>query len=106
MYVYSFTVIVLFYGIHILQPDKDRESALKDRENVRVVVRVRPQSEKEIQAGYKSSVEVDDLNCSILVTNPDAQEGEPPKVFTFDSVFGTDSKQVSVLYIVSNNFCW
>ncbi|XP_071552251.1 kinesin-like protein KIF3A isoform X1 [Panulirus ornatus] len=82
-------------------PDKDRESALKDRENVRVVVRVRPQSEKELQAGYRSTVTVDDLNCSILVTNPDAQEGEPPKVFTFDSVFGTDSKQVDVYNIAA-----
>ncbi|XP_071552253.1 kinesin-like protein KIF3A isoform X3 [Panulirus ornatus] len=84
-----------------MAPDKDRESALKDRENVRVVVRVRPQSEKELQAGYRSTVTVDDLNCSILVTNPDAQEGEPPKVFTFDSVFGTDSKQVDVYNIAA-----
>lgn len=84
-----------------MAPDKDRESALKDRENVRVVVRVRPQSEKEVQAGYRSMVTVDDLNCSILVTNPDAQQGEPPKVFTFDSVFGTDSKQVDVYNIAA-----
>ncbi|XP_069163592.1 kinesin-like protein KIF3A isoform X2 [Procambarus clarkii] len=79
-----------------MAPDKDRETVLKDRENVRVVVRVRPLSEKETHSGYKSMVECDDLNCSLLVTNPDAQAGEPPKVFTFDSVFGQDSKQVDV----------
>ncbi|XP_042203574.1 kinesin-like protein KIF3A [Homarus americanus] len=79
-----------------MAPDKDRETTLKDRENVRVVVRVRPLSDQETKAGYKSMVECDDLNCSLLVTNPDAQAGEPPKVFTFDSVFGQDSKQVDV----------
>ena len=67
----------------------------RDRENVRVVVRVRPLSEKETHAGYESIVQSDDLNCSLLVTNPAAQDGEPPKVFTFDSVFGQNSKQVS-----------
>ncbi|KAK7067890.1 Kinesin-like protein kif3a [Halocaridina rubra] len=79
-----------------MAPEKDREAALRDRENVRVVVRVRPLSDKEIQAGYKSLVATDDRNCSIHVTNPSAAEGEPPKVFTFDSVFGEDSKQVDV----------
>ncbi|XP_070000439.1 kinesin-like protein KIF3A isoform X3 [Penaeus vannamei] len=79
-----------------MAPDKDRGAAVKERENVRVVVRVRPLSEKEIHSGHKSMVESDDLNCSLIVTNPSAQSGEPPKVFTFDSVFGADSKQVDV----------
>ena len=73
---------------------------MKDRENVRVVVRVRPFSDGERKGGYKCSVITDDMNCSILVTNPSAQQGEPPKVFTFDSVFGPDSKQVSKLAFV------
>lgn len=79
-----------------MAPDKDREAVLRERENVRVVVRVRPLSEKESQAGFQSIVESDDLNCSVLVTNPAAQDGEPPKVFTFDSVFGHNSKQMDV----------
>lgn len=79
------------------QPDKDKEGASKDRETVRVVVRVRPLSDREIHEGHCGIVESDDLNCSVLVTNPAAQAGEPPKVFTFDSVFGYDSKQVSYI---------
>lgn len=66
-----------------------------------MVVRVRPLSDKEIHSGHKSMVETDDMNCSLIVTNPSAQSGEPPKVFTFDSVFGADSKQVSVVVIVT-----
>lgn len=84
----------------IPQPDKDREAVLRERENVRVVVRVRPLSEKESQAGFQSIVESDDLNCSVLVTNPAAQDGEPPKVFTFDSVFGQNSKQVGNIFVI------
>ncbi|XP_068204248.1 kinesin-like protein KIF3A [Palaemon carinicauda] len=79
-----------------MAPDKERDGARKDRENVRVVVRVRPLSDSERKANYKCSVESDDLNCSVHVKNPSAQAGEPPKVFTFDSVFGPESKQVDV----------
>lgn len=79
-----------------MAPDKDRDGALKDRENVRVVVRVRPLSDSEKKANFACTVESDDLNCSVLVKNLSAQAGEPPKVFTFDSVFGPDSKQVDV----------
>ncbi|XP_076059316.1 kinesin-like protein 64D isoform X2 [Oratosquilla oratoria] len=68
----------------------------KEIENVRVVVRVRPLSEKEMKSRYKSVVITDDLNDSLHVMNPGAQDGEPPKVFTFDSVFGQESKQVDV----------
>ncbi|KAK4291809.1 hypothetical protein Pmani_035388 [Petrolisthes manimaculis] len=79
-----------------MAPDKDKEAASKVRETVRVVVRVRPLSEREVHGGHTTIVQSDDLNCSLLVTNPAAQAGEPPKVFTFDSVFGHDSKQVDV----------
>lgn len=63
-------------------------------ENVRVVVRVRPMNEKESAAGYRNIVEVDSVNGTVIVTNPHASSGEPPKTFTFDLVFGPDSKQV------------
>jgi kinesin family protein 3/17 len=64
-------------------------------ENVRVVVRVRPLSEKEIEAGYQQITKVDTVNKTITVENPQAADGEPPKTFTFDVVFDTDSRQVS-----------
>jgi kinesin family protein 3/17 len=64
-------------------------------ENVRVVVRVRPLSEKEIEAGYQQITKVDTVNKTVTVENPQAVDGEPPKTFTFDVVFDTDSRQVS-----------
>lgn len=66
-------------------------------ENVRVVVRVRPLSEKEVEAGYRQITKVDTVNKTISVENPQAAEGEPPKTFTFDIVFDTDSRQVSIV---------
>ena len=63
-------------------------------ENVRVVVRVRPLSEKEVEARYRQITKVDTVNKTICVENPQAADGEPPKIFTFDVVFDTDSRQV------------
>ena len=80
--------------IESFQPDGD------SRENVRVVVRVRPLSEKETKSQYNIACKVDDLNCSISVHKPSAPSGEPPKVFTFDSVFGCNSKQVQVFLLI------
>ncbi|XP_069681016.1 kinesin-like protein KIF3A isoform X2 [Periplaneta americana] len=65
-------------------------------ENVRVVVRVRPLNEKEIESGYRQITKVDTVNNTICVENPQAAEGEPPKTFTFDVVFDTDSRQMDV----------
>ncbi|KDR15685.1 kinesin-like protein KIF3A [Zootermopsis nevadensis] len=65
-------------------------------ENVRVVVRVRPLSEKEIETGYQQITKVDTVNKTITVENPQAADGEPPKTFTFDVVFDTDSRQMDV----------
>ncbi|GFG29444.1 hypothetical protein Cfor_02644 [Coptotermes formosanus] len=65
-------------------------------ENVRVVVRVRPLSEKEIEAGYRQITKVDTVHKTISVENPQAADGEPPKTFTFDVVFDTDSRQMDV----------
>lgn len=63
---------------------------------MRVVVRVRPLNEKEIEAGYRQITKVDTVNNTICVVNPQAAEGEPPKTFTFDVVFDTDSRQMDV----------
>nr|CAD7429641.1 unnamed protein product [Timema monikensis] len=74
-----------------------RQSSVKDEgevENVRVVVRVRPLSAREREAGYRQIMQVDTVNNSICVENPQAADGEPPKMFTFDSVFDMDSRQV------------
>lgn len=65
-------------------------------ENVRVVVRVRPLSDKEQEAGYRKVTSVNPLTGTIYVTNPASQLQEPPKTFTFDIVFDIDSKQLDV----------
>ncbi len=36
------------------------------------------------------------MRGSVSVTNPDASHGEPPKEFSFDTVFGQTCKQVDV----------
>lgn len=51
---------------------------------VRVVVRCRPLSSKEIQDGYKRVVEMDRKDNLVLVSVPGDQE---TKVFPFDCVF-------------------
>jgi kinesin family protein 3/17 len=48
-----------------------------------------------LSSNYKNIIDVDSVNGTIIVTNPNASVGEPPKIFTFDLVFGPDSKQVS-----------
>lgn len=65
-------------------------------ENIRVVVRCRPLNEKEQAAGCQSIVSVDPVQGSITVTNTHSSHGEPPKMFTFDTVFGADSNQMEV----------
>ncbi|XP_032666277.1 kinesin-like protein KIF3A [Odontomachus brunneus] len=75
---------------------EDNSTELGEIENVRVVVRVRPLSSKELDSHCKNITDVDALNSEITVENPNAAQGEPPKVFSFDAVFDTDSTQVDI----------
>ena len=59
------------------------------RENVKVVCRVRPQNDKEIQSGGTVCVRLSDV--SIEVNLDDGQHA-----FTFDRVFGPESTQDQV----------
>lgn len=71
-------------------------------ENVKVVVRVRPLSESERTAGYKTVVKVDSVNnCVILRSqNNGSNSGgghsynDIDRSFVFDSVFPQESSQV------------
>lgn len=65
-------------------------------DNVRVVVRCRPLNSKETKDGYKAIVKIDEVRGQVQVTNPDAPKGEPPKTFTFDTVFAPGCKQTDV----------
>ncbi|XP_056281762.1 kinesin family member 3Cb isoform X2 [Pseudoliparis swirei] len=64
----------------------------KHCEAVRVVVRCRPLSSRE-EADCESILYIDDRLGQITLRKPRAPPEEPMKVFTFDSVFGWDSKQ-------------
>ena len=39
---------------------------------------------------------MDEMRGSVQVTNPNAPKGEPPKTFTFDTVFAPGAKQTDV----------
>ncbi|KAJ0003052.1 hypothetical protein NQD34_008201 [Periophthalmus magnuspinnatus] len=64
-------------------------------DNVKVVVRCRPLNQKEILMGNKQAVIVDEIRGTITVNRLETPN-EPPKTFTFDTVFGPDSKQLDV----------
>ncbi|XP_038585053.1 kinesin family member 3Cb [Micropterus salmoides] len=68
-------------------------SKTKYCEAVRVVVRCRPFSRKEEATECESILEIDDKLGQITIKNPKAPPDDPMKVFTFDSVYGWDSKQ-------------
>uniref|UniRef100_A0A2K6TE04 Kinesin-like protein n=1 Tax=Saimiri boliviensis boliviensis TaxID=39432 RepID=A0A2K6TE04_SAIBB len=64
-------------------------------DNVKVVVRCRPLNEREKSMCYKQAVSVDEMRGTITVHKTDISN-EPPKTFTFDTVFGPESKQLDV----------
>ncbi|XP_073507336.1 kinesin-like protein KIF3A isoform X1 [Phyllobates terribilis] len=64
-------------------------------DNVKVVVRCRPLNEREKAMGNRMAVNVDEIRGTIAVHKVDSMN-EPPKTFTFDTVFGPDSKQLDV----------
>ncbi|KAM4563236.1 kinesin-like protein KIF3B isoform 1-T2 [Odontesthes bonariensis] len=72
-------------------------SKSKSCESVKVVVRSRPMNEKERAAGFQKMVSVDVKLGQILVRNPrESSANEHPKVFTFDSVYDWNSKQIDL----------
>ncbi|XP_040200567.1 kinesin-like protein KIF3A isoform X3 [Rana temporaria] len=64
-------------------------------DNVKVVVRCRPLNEREKVMGSRMAVNVDEMRGTIAVHKVDSMN-EPPKTFTFDTVFGIDSNQLDV----------
>uniref|UniRef100_A0A3Q2PC54 Kinesin-like protein n=1 Tax=Fundulus heteroclitus TaxID=8078 RepID=A0A3Q2PC54_FUNHE len=68
---------------------------LRLSDNVKVVVRCRPLNQKEKMMAHKQAVVVDEIRGTITV-NKLENPHELPKTFTFDTVFGPDSKQLDV----------
>ncbi|KAL4002681.1 Kinesin motor domain family protein [Acanthocheilonema viteae] len=75
---------------------------MSEIDNVRVMVRCRPLNHMECEQGHKKIVSVDSVNNSVFVTNPNNGQ-EPPRIFTFDAVFGEDSDQFSVYNIAARH---
>ncbi|XP_041079364.1 kinesin-like protein KIF3A isoform X1 [Polyodon spathula] len=73
----------------------EKQEKVETSDTVKVVVRCRPMNQKEKGMGYKQAVSVDEIRGTITVNKIDSTN-EPPKTFTFDTVFGQDSKQLDV----------
>ncbi|XP_016097347.1 kinesin-like protein KIF3B [Sinocyclocheilus grahami] len=72
-------------------------SKSKSSESVKVVVRCRPMNEKERAANFQRVVSVDVKFGQVAVRNSrGASSHEHPKVFTFDSVYDWNSKQMEL----------
>ncbi|KAJ8360924.1 hypothetical protein SKAU_G00174490 [Synaphobranchus kaupii] len=66
-------------------------------EAVKVVVRCRPMNKKEKVANFQRVVSVDVKLGQVMVRNPRVSSAhDHPKVFTFDSVYDWDSKQLEL----------
>ncbi|AWP16166.1 putative kinesin-like protein KIF3B [Scophthalmus maximus] len=70
-------------------------SRAKHCESVRVVVRCRPLSRREA-AESENVLHVDDKLGQITLRNPRAPPDDPAKVFTFDAVYGWESRQTDI----------
>ncbi|RLN70662.1 hypothetical protein BBJ28_00012392 [Nothophytophthora sp. Chile5] len=70
--------------------------ASKHDECVRVMVRIRPMSNKEVQDGRQAAATANFDRAEVSVINPVAATSEPPKSFTFDAAFGVQSTQQQV----------
>lgn len=69
----------------------------RDSECVRVVVRIRPMSEKERQDARKVVVSANEERGEITITPASSGEGaEDPKTFTFDRVYGMNCTQKQI----------
>lgn len=68
---------------------------MNSAECVRVVVRIRPLSSKELADGRKAVVKAHSGRKEISILNPE-NESEGPRTFTFDQTYGDDSTQKEV----------
>lgn len=65
-------------------------------EAVRVCVRIRPLNSKEKQDGRQLAVFADTARGEISLANPEADDREPPKKFTFDAAIPPEASQGDV----------
>lgn len=63
-------------------------------DSVKVAIRCRPMSDKEMKENRHCVVKIEQLAGQVTVKSPKAPGGE--KTFTFDIVFGMETKQVDL----------
>mmetsp|Transcript_10295 Transcript_10295/g.22959 ORF Transcript_10295/g.22959 Transcript_10295/m.22959 type:complete len:863 (+) Transcript_10295:48-2636(+) len=68
----------------------------KSPETVRVVVRCRPMSRKEVEDSRVKIVQINDKSGEVALRNPEADAREAPKPFTFDQVYDHEIGQEAV----------
>ncbi|XP_065829280.1 kinesin-like protein KIF3A isoform X2 [Oscarella lobularis] len=71
------------------------EKQQRDSDNVHVTVRCRPLSETEISQGHAAVVDCDSVRGTVTIKT-DRKHHDASRSFTFDTVFGPDSKQMDV----------
>ncbi|CAF0770762.1 unnamed protein product [Adineta steineri] len=84
-----------------MPPEKKRSTSSGNANNVKVVVRCRPMSDKEVGNDHKSIVFVNESSGTIDVRAPENSNDDTNKAYTFDYVFGPNSKQVDVYNLVA-----
>jgi kinesin family protein 5 len=69
-----------------------------NRENIKVVCRLRPENKREIETGLKLCITYGTDNLKLIVDNNGEKKSseEGAYDFTFDRVFGADSKQFEI----------
>ncbi|CEG49157.1 kinesin-like protein [Plasmopara halstedii] len=72
-------------------------------ESVRVCVRIRPLSTKEVQDGRTYIVNANPTQGEISLANPEADAREPPKKFTFDAAIPPECSQRDVYVQAATN---
>ncbi|KAJ3256242.1 Kinesin-like protein kif3a [Boothiomyces macroporosus] len=71
---------------------------MSEKESVKVILRCRPFSEKEKQAGHSNIVQMDTKAGTVTIFDPRSERSQPdpPKTFTFDHVFDNTCTQTEV----------
>ncbi|CAG2164191.1 unnamed protein product [Oppiella nova] len=84
------------FGSQLSIGSNTSKSSNTKSESVKVIVRCRPMSDKEVKGGHKQII---DMYCDrgvIQIHKPLAAEEESPKIFTFDAVYDWNSNQTDL----------
>ncbi|KAK0400139.1 hypothetical protein QR680_003374 [Steinernema hermaphroditum] len=88
-------VVVPFKAMALPVRPRTAGNGAANGESIKVVVRCRPLSETEIKQGHQNIVSMHPNRGVVEMRNP-KDSSEPPKCFTFDSVYDGSSKQIDL----------